>query len=107
MPTLNEYLLMSGLLFVIGLSGVLLRGNIIVILMSLEMMLSAANLALVSFWRFGGGGGLPAESYNSQVMVFFVITVAAAEAAVGLAILISLYRNRTTVDMESFNLLKW
>ena len=56
MPTLNEYLLMSGLLFVIGLSGVLLRGNIIVILMSLEMMLSAANLALVSFWRFGGGG---------------------------------------------------
>ena len=55
MPTLNEYLLMSGLLFVIGLSGVLLRGNIIVILMSLEMMLSAANLALVSFWRFGGG----------------------------------------------------
>ena len=61
MPTLNEYLLMSGLLFVIGLSGVLLRGNIIVILMSLEMMLSAANLALVSFWRFGGGGGLLGE----------------------------------------------
>ena len=92
MPTLNEYLLMSGLLFVIGLSGVLLRGNIIVILMSLEMMLSAANLALVSFWRFGGGGGLPAESYNSQVMVFFVITVAAAEVAVGLAIIVALFR---------------
>ena len=107
MPTLNEYLLMSGLLFVIGLSGVLLRGNIIVILMSLEMMLSAANLALVSFWRFGGGGGLPSDSYSPQVMVFFVITVAAAEAAVGLAILLSLYRNRVTVDMESFNLLKW
>ena len=64
---------MSGLLFSIGLAGVMLRGNIIIILMSLEMMLSAANLALVSFWRFGGGGGLPSDSYSPQVMVFFVI----------------------------------
>ena len=73
MPALNEYLLMGGLLFVIGLCGVMIRSNIIVILMSLEMMLSAANLTLVAFWRFGGGEGLPAHSYNAQVMVFFVI----------------------------------
>ena len=105
MPTLNEYLLMSGLLFVIGLSGVLLRGNIIVILMSLEMMLSAANLALVAFWRFGGGG-LPADSYDSQVMVFFVITVAAAEVAVGLAIIVALFRSKQTVDIQQLKTMK-
>ena len=106
MPTLNEYLLMSGLLFVIGLSGVLLRGNIIVILMSLEMMLSAANLALVAFWRFGGGGGLPADGYDSQVMVFFVITVAAAEVAVGLAIIVALFRSKQTVDIQQLKTMK-
>tara|TARA_B100000586_G_C19920979_1_gene347184 strand:+ start:257 stop:580 length:324 start_codon:yes stop_codon:yes gene_type:complete len=106
MPTLNEYLLMGGLLFVIGLCGVMIRSNIIVILMSLEMMLSAANLTLVAFWRFGGGGGLPAHSYNAQVMVFFVITVAAAEVAVGLAIIVALFRSRQTVEVEELRSMK-
>ena len=106
MPTLNEYLLMGGLLFVIGLCGVMIRSNIIVILMSLEMMLSAANLTLVAFWRFGGGEGLPAHSYNEQVMVFFMITVAAAEVAVGLAIIVALFRSRQTVEVEELRSMK-
>ena len=106
MPTLNEYLLMGGLLFAIGLCGVMIRTNIIVILMSLEMMLSAANLTLVAFWRFGGGEGLPAHSYNAQVMVFFVITVAAAEVAVGLAIFLALYSQRGTISLDEVTLLK-
>jgi len=106
MPTLNEYLLMGGLLFAIGLCGVMIRTNIIVILMSLEMMLSAANLTLVAFWRFGGGEGLPAHSYNAQVMVFFVITVAAAEVAVGLAIIVALFRSRQTVEVEELRSMK-
>ena len=106
MPTLNEYLLMGGLLFVIGLCGVIIRSNIIVILMSLEMMLSAANLTLVAFWRFGGGEGLPAHSNNAQVMVFFVITVAAAEVAVGLAIIVALFRSRQTVEVEELRSMK-
>ena len=97
---------MSGLLFSIGLAGVLLRGNIIIILMSLEMMLSAANLALVSFWRFGGGGGLPSDSHSPQVMVFFVITVAAAEVAVGLAIIVALFRSRQTVEIHELSSMK-
>ena len=105
-PTLNEYLLMGGLLFVIGLCGVMIRSNIIVILMSLEMMLSAANLTLVAFWRFGGGGGLPAHSYNAQVMVFFVITVAAAEVAVGLAIIFALFRSLQTVEVKELRSMK-
>lgn len=103
MPTLNEYLMVSGLLFAIGFAGVLLRSNIIVIFMSLEMMLSAANLALVAFWRFGGGDGLPAHGYDAQVMVFFVISVAAAEVAVGLAIIVALFRSRQTVQTEDLN----
>ena len=69
-------------------------------------MLSASNLALVSFWRFGGGGGLPAESYNSQVMVFFVITVAAAEVAVGLAIIVALFRSKQTVEIQQVKSMK-
>ena len=106
MPTLNEYLLMGGLLFAIGLCGVMIRTNIIVILMSLEMMLSAANLTLVAFWRFGGGEGLPAHSYNAQVMVFFVITVAAAEVAIGLAIIVSVFKNHATVNVDEIKSMK-
>ena len=99
MASLQEYIFISGLLFTIGLTGVLVRRNIIVIFMCLELMLSAANLTLVAFSRFNmGENGLP--DYNGQVLVFFIITVAAAEVAVGLAIIVALYRARQTVDVK-------
>ena len=105
-PTLNDYLLVSGLLFAIGFAGVLLRRNIIIIFMSLELMLNAANLSLVAFSRFNvGANGLP--NYNAQVLVFFIITVAAAEVAVGLAIIVALYRARQTTHVEDINSLKF
>lgn len=104
MITLNDYLLVSGLLFSIGLAGVLLRRNIIVIFMCLEMMLSAANLSLVAFSRFNLKNGLP--DYNGQMLVFLIITVAAAEVAVGLAIIIALFRARRTVHVEDINAMK-
>ena len=82
MITLGDYLMVSGILFVIGFAGVMLRRNLIIILMSLELMLNAANLSLVAFSRFRVDSiGLP--DYNAQVFVFFIITVAAAEVAVG------------------------
>ena len=99
MASLQEYLFISGLLFTIGLAGVLVRRNIIVIFMCLELMLSAANLTLVAFSRFNVGlNGL--SDYNGQVLVFFIVTVAAAEVAVGLAIIVALYRARQTVDVK-------
>ena len=99
MASLQEYLIISGLLFTIGLAGVLVRRNIIVIFMCLELMLSAANLTLVAFSRFNvSANGLP--DYNGQVLVFFIVTVAAAEVAVGLAIIVALYRARQTVDVK-------
>jgi len=105
MVTLNDYLLVSGLLFALGFAGVLLRRNLLIIFMSLEMMLNAANLALVAFARFNGTEGLP--NYNGQMLVFFIITVAAAEVAVGLAIIVALYRARQTVHVEDINTLKF
>src|SRR3954464_15558107 len=105
-PTLNDYLLVSGLLFAIGLAGVLLRRNIIIIFMCLELMLNAANLSLVAFSRFNvGANGLP--NYNGQVFVFFIITVAAAEVAVGLAVIVALYRAKQTTHVEDINSLKF
>ena len=104
MPTLAEYLVVSGLLFAIGLAGVVLRRNIIIIFMCLELMLSAASLTLVAFARHRGGAGLP--DYDGQVLVFFVITVAAAEVAVGLAIIVALFRARRTVHVEDINSMK-
>ena len=103
--TLNHYLLVSGLLFAIGFAGVLLRRNIIIIFMSLELMLNAANLSLVAFSRFNLVGGLP--NFNAQVLTFFIITVAAAEVAVGLAIIVALYRARQTTHVEDINSLKF
>ena len=103
--TLNDYLLVSGLLFATGFAGVILRRNIIIIFMSLELMLNAANLSLVAFSRFNLVNGLP--NYNAQVLVFFIITVAAAEVAVGLAIIVALYRARQTVHVEDINSLKF
>lgn len=98
MASLNEYLLVSGLLFAVGLAGVIIRKNIIIIFMSLELMLAAASITLVAFSRFHVHQGLP--DYNGQVLVFFVITVAAAEVAVGLAIIVALYRARQTVNVD-------
>ena len=104
--TLNHYLLVSGLLFAIGFAGVLLRRNIIIIFMCLELMLNAANLSLVAFSRFNvGADGLP--NFNAQVLVFFIITVAAAEVAVGLAIIVALFRARQTTHVEDINSLKF
>jgi NADH-quinone oxidoreductase subunit K len=106
MPTLAHYLLVSGLLFSIGMAGVLLRRNILVIFMGLELMLNAANLSLVAFSRFNlGPEGMP--NYNAQVLVFFIITVAAAEVAVGLAIIVALFRAKQTTHVEDLNTLKF
>jgi NADH-quinone oxidoreductase subunit K len=105
MITLGDYLIVSGLLFTIGFAGVMLRRNIIIILMALELMLNAANLSLVAFSRFRLTSGAP--SYNSQVFVFFIITVAAAEVAVGLAIIVALFRLRQTTHVEDISSLKF
>jgi NADH-quinone oxidoreductase subunit K len=99
MVTLNHYLIFSSALFALGLAGIIVRRNILVIYMCLEMMLSAANLALVAFSRFRVTDGLP--DYSAQALVFFTITVAAAEVAVGLAIIVALYRSKQSVDVES------
>ena len=105
-PTLGHYLAVSGLLFAIGLAGVILRRNILVIFMCLELMLNAANLSLVAFSRYHLTiAGLP--NYSGQVLVFFVITVAAAEVAVGLAIIVALYRAKQTTHVEDLNSLKF
>jgi NADH-quinone oxidoreductase subunit K len=104
--TLNHYLLASGLLFAVGFAGVMLRRNIITIFMCLELMLNAANLSLVAFSRLRvNEAGLP--DYNAQVLVFFIITVAAAEVAVGLAIIVALYRARRTTHVEDLQILKY
>jgi NADH-quinone oxidoreductase subunit K len=110
MITLNDYLLVSGILFAIGFTGVLVRRNIIVIYMCLELMLNAANLSLVAFARYGtiaAGGGAAQPNYNGQVLVFFIITVAAAEVAVGLAIIVALYRARQTLQVSEINKLQY
>src|SRR6218665_2995350 len=104
MATLNDYLLASGLLFAMGLGGVVMWRNIIIVFMCLELMLSAANLSLVAFSRFNTVNGLP--DYNGQMLVFFVVTVAAAEVAVGLAIIVALYRARQTIHTDELTSLK-
>ncbi len=96
---LEHYLVVSGLLFSLGLAGVILRRNLLIIYMSLELMLNAANLALVAFSRFR-------NVMDGQVMVFFIITVAAAEVAVGLALIVALYRRRRTAYVGDLATLK-
>ena len=106
MATLNDYLFVSGLLFAIGFAGVMVRRNIIVIFMCLELMLNAGSLSLVAFSRFNvTPAGTP--NYNAQVLVFFIITVAAAEVAVGLAIIVALYRAKQTVQVSDINKLQF
>ena len=96
---LNEYLILSGLLFALGFFGVLLRKNALVIYMCLELMLVASTLALVAFSRFNG-------TLDGHVFVFFILTVAAAEVAVGLAIMVALFRKRGTVQVDELKALK-
>jgi NADH-quinone oxidoreductase subunit K len=98
-PT-SYYIELSAVLFVIGAVGVLVRRNIIVIFMSIELMLNAANLAFVAFAR-------QQQAVDGQVVVFFVMTVAAAEVAVGLAIIIQLFRHRETVNADELTILRW
>jgi NADH-quinone oxidoreductase subunit K len=97
---LAESLFFSAVLFVIGVVGVLTRRNAIIIFMCVELMLNAVNLSFVAFSRALG-------TLDAQVLVFFVLTVAAAEAAVGLAIIIAVHRHRDTLDLDAFNLMKW
>jgi NADH-quinone oxidoreductase subunit K len=100
MMTLNHYLVLSAVLFAIGSAGIFLRRNIITLLLSVEIMLNAANLTFVAVGRFNG-------SVEGQVITFFVMTVAAAEAAVGLALVIALFRHRETLTPDAFTSLKW
>jgi NADH-quinone oxidoreductase subunit K len=99
-PTLNAYLLLSAVLFAIGTAGVFLRRNLITILLSVEIMLNAVNLTFVAVDRFRG-------VVDGQIIVFFVMTVAAAEAAVGLAIIIALFRHKESLNPDAFTSLKW
>ena len=100
MIPLQWYLVVAGVIFTVGMIGVIVARNVMIIFMSIELMLNAANLALVAFSRDLG-------SMGGHVMVFVVMTVAAAEAAVGLAIIIALFRNRDTANIDEVNLLKW
>src|ERR1051325_3544421 len=96
---LQHYLVVSALLFCLGLVGVIVRRNLLVIYMSLELMLNSANLALVAFSRFN-------NNLDGQLMVFFIITVAAAEVAVGLALIVALYRKKQTAHVEDLTSMK-
>ena len=98
MPSLNDYLILSAVLFTIGTAGVFVRRNLITILLSIE--LNAVNLSFVAFGRAFG-------TVEGQIIVFFVMTVAAAEAAVGLAIVIALFRHRESLNPDAFTALKW
>ena len=100
MIPLEHYLIVSAILFAIGTTGVFLRRNLITILLSIEIMLNAVNLTFVAFGRFAG-------DVNGQIIVFFVMTVAAAEAAVGLALIIALFRHRESLNPDAFTSLKW
>jgi NADH-quinone oxidoreductase subunit K len=100
MPSLNHFLILSAILFSIGTTGVFLRRNLITLLLSIEIMLNAVNLTFVAAGRHHG-------SVDGQILAFFVMTVAAAEAAVGLAIVIALFRQRETLNPDAFTALKW
>ena len=100
MVGLNHYLILSGVLFAIGTAGVFVRRNLITVLLSIEIMLNAVNLTFVAVGRQLG-------TVEGQIIVFFVMTVAAAEAAVGLAIVIALFRQRETLNPDAFTSLKW
>ncbi len=100
MVTLNHYLVLSALLFSIGVAGVLLRRNAIIIFMSIELMLNAVNLTFIAFARY-------LDALDGQIFVLFVMAVAAAEVAVGLAIIIAIFKRTSSADVDRVNLLKW
>ena len=100
MIPLSHYLVVSAILFAVGSAGVFLRKNLITILLSVEIMLNAVNLSFVAFGRFNG-------TVDGQIITFFVMTVAAAEAAVGLALVIALFRGRESLNPDAFTSLKW
>ena len=100
MDSIQGYLILSAILFAIGTIGVLTRRNAIVIFMCVELMLNAVNLTFIALSKFHG-------NLDGQIFVFFVMTVAAAEAAVGLALMIAFYKNRESIDVEDMNLMKW
>ena len=100
MIPLSHYLIVSAVLFAIGTAGVFMRRNLITILLSIEIMLNAVNLTFVAFGRFLG-------TVDGQIITFFVMTVAAAEAAVGLAIVIALFRHKESLNPDAFTSLKW
>ncbi len=100
MVPLDYYLILSAAIFAIGVIGVLIRRNLIVVLMSIELMLNSVNLTFIAFSRFLG-------SMEGQVVVIFVMAVAAAEAVIGLAIIISVFRHRQSLDPQEMQLLKW
>jgi NADH-quinone oxidoreductase subunit K len=97
--TLNDYLVVSGLLFALGIAGVIIRRNALVIYMALEMNLNAANLALVAFSKFN-------KLVEGQILVFFIIAIAAAEVAVGLAIIVALYRRKQTISVDQLTTMR-
>jgi NADH:ubiquinone oxidoreductase subunit K len=99
---LNHYLILAGILFSIGLYGALSRRNAVAILMCIEIMLNAVNITMVAFSRY-----IVPTALTGQIFAIFIMTVAAAEAAVGLAIFISIYRCRETIDVEQMDLMKW
>lgn len=99
---LAHFLILSAVLFAIGLFGVITQRNVIKVIMCLEIMLNAVNIALIAFSQ-----AVAPTSLTGQVFAIFVMVVAAAEVAVGIAIVFSIYRNRESVDMENFNILKW
>ena len=105
-PDLSKFLVIGALLFIIGVAGVLTRRNIIVIFMSIELILNAANLNFIAFSRYLSETG-SANALAGQVFAVFVIVVAAAEAAIGLGIVIALYRNKETIWVDEIDLLKW
>jgi NADH:ubiquinone oxidoreductase subunit K len=105
-PDLAKFLVIGAILFIIGVAGVLTRRNIIVIFMSIELILNAANLNFIAFSRYLQLTGSP-NALAGQIFTVFVIVVAAAEAAIGLGIVIALYRNKETIWVDEIDLLKW
>ena len=105
-PDLSKFLVIGALLFIIGVAGVLTRRNIIVIFMSIELILNAANLNFIAFSRYLQEVG-SVNALSGQIFTVFVIVVAAAEAAIGLGIVIALYRNKETIWVDEIDLLKW
>ncbi len=99
MLPINYYLALASFLFIIGALGVLIRRNAIVVFMSIELMLNAANLAFVAYARYW-------QEMNGQIFVFFIITVAAAEVAIGLALIVTIFRTKASIDVDQINILK-